>query len=147
MCTWAMQAASSCQPLLNLLQDEILAWTYHHIDETTLQDLQEPGRDPTSLSYMWVFRRRDPEKPMLVYQYHPTHAGSVAAAFLGDFQGYVQTDGYSGYDFLDHRKGISPLGCFAHARRKFMDVVKTLARTGRLGVLTWLWNISEISTK
>ena len=133
MCTWAMQAASSCQPLLNLLQDEILAWTYLNIDETTLQVLQEPGRDPTSLSYMWIFRRGDPEKPVLVYQYHPTRAGSVAAAFLGDFQGYVQTDGYSGYDFLDRTKGIYHIGCLAHARRKFMDVVKAQGKSRKAG--------------
>ena len=117
MCTWTMQAALVCQPLLNLLQDEILAWTYLHIDETTIQVLREPGRDPTTMSYMWVFRRGDPEKPVLVYQYHPSRAGSVAAAFLGDFQGYVQTDGYSGYDFLDRTKGIHHIGCLAHARR------------------------------
>ena len=80
MSTWSIKAASMCQPLLNLFQDEILAGIYLHIDKTTIQVLQEPGRDPTSISYMWIFRSGDLEKPVLVYQYHPTRAGSADVA-------------------------------------------------------------------
>jgi transposase len=124
MCNWAMKAATACLPLVNLLQDEILSGHLINIDETTVQVLVEPGRPPTSKSYMWIFRRGDPEKPVLLYQYHPTRSGDVAATFLRDFKGYVQTDGYSGYDFLDSEQDIEHIGCWAHARRKFKDVVK-----------------------
>jgi len=133
MCNWAMQAASACQPLLNLLQDEVLAGSFINIDETTLQVLQEPGRSPTTKSYMWIFRRGDPDKPVLIYQYHPTRSGDVANAFLRDFQGYVQTDGYSGYNFLDHEKEIHHIGCWAHARRNFMDVIKAQGKNRKSG--------------
>jgi transposase len=37
--------------------------------------------------------------------YDESRSGSVASGFLGDFQGYLQTDGYSGYDFLEGEKG------------------------------------------
>lgn len=133
MCKWAMKAAVICQPLLNLLTDEILAGFYMNIDETTLQVLQEPGRDPTTKSYMWVFRRGDPERPVLIYQYHPTRSGDVVREFLRDFEGYVQTDGYSGYDFLAHQKKIRHVGCWAHVRRKFTDVVKARGANGKTG--------------
>ena len=133
MCNWAMQAASACQPLLNLLQDDILSGFYINIDETTLQVLKEPGREASAKSYMWIFRRGDPEKPILIYQYHPTRSGDVVREFLGDFQGYVQTDGYSGYDFLDHKNGIQHIGCLAHARRKFMDVIKAQGKNRKTG--------------
>ncbi len=106
MCRWAMQAAEACQPLLNLLEEEVLAGMFIQADETTLQVLHEPGRSPTKKSYMWVFRRADPDRPILIYQYHPTRAGDVANAFLRDFEGTVQTDGYAGYDFLDTREAI-----------------------------------------
>lgn len=133
MCNWAMQAASACQPLLNLLQDEVLSGNIINIDETTLQVLREPGRPPTSKSYMWIFRRGDPEKPVLIYQYHPTRSADVARSFLGDFQGFVQTDGYSGYDFLDGLEQVSHVGCWAHARRKFMDMVKAQGKKRKPG--------------
>jgi len=124
MCNWAQKVAEACQPLLNLLQDEIVSGNYINIDETPVQVLAEPGRPPTSKSYMWVFRRGDPEKTALVFEYHATRHGDAAKTFLGDFKGHVQTDGYSGYNFLDIDENINHLGCWAHARRKFTDVVK-----------------------
>lgn len=134
MCNWAMQAAAACQPLLNLLQDTILESSYVNIDETTVQVLKEPGRDPTQKSYMWLFRRGDPDKPVLVYQYHPTRGGEVVRDFLGnDYRGVVQTDGYSGYDFLDKKEGVVHIGCWAHARRKFMDVIKAQGKNRKSG--------------
>ncbi len=124
MCGWAMKVAESCQPLLDLLFGEIRSGPLINIDETTVQVLQEPGRPATSKSYMWVFRGGPEDKPSLMYQYHPTRAGDVAVRFLGGFKGYVQTDGYSGYDFLDGHPDYIHVGCWAHARRKFMDVIK-----------------------
>ena len=133
MCKWAMQAALFCQPLLNLLQDEVLSGHFINIDETTLQVLQEPGRNPTTKSYMWVFRRGDPDRPVLLFQYHPTRSGDVARTFLRDFQGYVQTDGYVAYNFLDYEKDIRHIGCWAHARRGFMDVIKAQGKSRKIG--------------
>jgi len=49
------------------------------------------------------------------------------------FQGYVQTNGYAGYDFLDHVDGIRHVGYWAHARRKFMDVIKAQGNKRKYG--------------
>ena len=133
MCKWAMQAAIACQPLLNLLQDEVLSAYFINIDETPLQVLQEPGRSPTTKSYMWVFRRGDPDRPVLLFQYHPTRSGDVVRTFLRGFQGYVQTDGYAGYNFLDDEKDIRHIGCWAHTRRGFMDVIKAQGKNRKTG--------------
>jgi transposase len=57
----------------------------------------------------------------------------VANAFLRDFEGTVQTDGYSGYDFLDTKKAIRHIGCWAHARRKFTDVTKAQGKKRKAG--------------
>ena len=57
----------------------------------------------------------------------------MAKAFLGDFRGDVQTDGYAGYDFLDRKTGVRHLGCLAHARRKFMDVIKAQGKNRKTG--------------
>ena len=133
MSNWAMRAAEACVPLLNLIHDEILAGKLINIDETTLQVLAEPGRAPTATSYMWLFRRGDPQRPALLYQYHPTRAGDVARTFLGDYRGIVQTDGFSGYDFLDRQAGVRHAGCWAHVRRKFMEVVRAQGKNRTSG--------------
>lgn len=128
MCNWAVKAADACRPLLDLLCQEIRSGPLINIDETTVQVLKEPGRSPTTKSYMWIFRGGVPDKPSLIYRYHPTRSGDVAAAFVNGYEGAVQTDGYSGYGFLNTNKSISHLGCWAHARRTFMDARKARSK-------------------
>jgi transposase len=70
---------------------------------------------------MWVFRGGARDHPLILYQYRPTRSGQVPKDFIGDYQGYVQTDGYTGYDFLKEKQGIIHVGCWAHSRRKFVE--------------------------
>ena len=124
MCHWAVKVADKCKDLIELLRWELLSGPLLNIDETPFQVLHEPGRRFDSKSYMWVVRGGPPDKAVYVYIYAETRSGDVASNFLGTYQGYVQTDGYSGYDFLDSRKSIIHLGCWAHVRRKFKEVVQ-----------------------
>jgi len=124
MCFWAMRVALRCEVLLELLHEENLSGPLVRIDETPLQVLNEPGRAPTTKSYMWVFVGGAVDKPAVVYLYHPTRAGNVPLQYLKGYQGYIQTDGYTAYDELGRQPGIRMLGCMAHARRKFFDVTK-----------------------
>jgi transposase len=52
---------------------------------------------------------------------------------LRDFQGYVQTDGYAAYNFLDYEKDIHHIGCWAHARRGFKNVIKAQGKNRKIG--------------
>jgi len=121
MCNWAMLVAQRCKPLLELLHTEVRSGPLINGDETTVQVLNEPGRKNTSKSYMWVFRGGAPKKPVVVFQYNQSRQGAVAKDFLDDYKGIVQTDGYAGYDFLDNQKDVLHVGCWAHARRKFVE--------------------------
>jgi len=151
MSNWAMKTAELCKPLLTLLQQDILSGPLVNVDETTVQVLNEPGRSPTTKSYMWIFRGGDPKKTTLLYQYHPTRSGDVASVFLRGYQGVVQTDGFAGYDFLDTLKGVDHLGCMAHARRKFMEAKKVRGKSVKksgsadvaLGFITKLYGIEK----
>jgi transposase len=132
MCIWAVKVAEKCKRLVELLRQGILSGPLINIDETTFQVLCEPDRRVDSKSHMWVFRGGPPGKVVVVYIYDESRSGSVASDFLGDYRGYVQTDGYSGYDFLDNREGIIHVGCWAHVRRKFFAVVKALGGKGKV---------------
>ena len=133
MSGWTIQAAQRCRPVLELLREQIRAGPLVRCDETTVQVLDEPGRAAETKSYMWVFHGGPPGRPAIEYQYHPTRSGRVAAAYLAGYEGYVQTDGFVGYDFLDTQEGVTHLGCWAHARRKFVDVTKTLGGKANKG--------------
>ena len=124
MANWGIEVAERCRPLMDLFEKEIRGGPLINVDETTLQVLKEPGRRNTSKSYMWLFRGGVPHKPAVVYRYDPSRSGQVAESFIGDYQGYVQSDAFSGYNRLERKPGIRLLGCWAHARRKFVDVAK-----------------------
>jgi len=99
------------------------------IDETPLQVLDEPGRKNTQKSYMWVFRGGTKDSPVLLFEYQPTRSGKIALKFLKDYQGFIQSDDYAGYDHLDNQPFIIHLGCWAHSRRKFAKVIQTRKKT------------------
>jgi transposase len=124
MSQWMVKAARSCSGLLDLLQNGLLCGPLINIDESPFQVLKEPGRKNTSKSYMWVFRGGAPHRPILLYQYRRTRSGRTALNFLQDYHGYIQSDDFSGYDHLDQNSQIVHLGCWAHSRRKFMNVIK-----------------------
>jgi len=49
---------------------------------------------------------------------------SANELFKGFDSGYLQTDGYKGYNSVANKKDVKQLGCWAHVRRKFTDIVK-----------------------
>jgi transposase len=124
MCRWTMRVAEACIPLKNMLRQEILSGPLINADETRLQVLKEPGRSAQTESYMWVFRGGNLAAPSLYFHYSQTRAASVAEDFFDKYKGVVQTDGYSSYYFLDNEDDIAHIGCFAHARRKFVEAKK-----------------------
>ena len=66
---------------------------------------------------------------MLRYHYAPSRSGRVAAGLLGDYQGFVQTDGYEGYDRPCAQPAIVHVGCMAHARRGFVEAARTFGKS------------------
>lgn len=129
MCSWTVQVAQKCKEVMEILQDHIKSGDIIRIDETTHQVMKEKGRKNKTKSYMWVIRGGPPDRVAIMYHYHPTRASHVAQELLEGFEGYVQTDGYVGYDFIDRSEKMHHVGCFAHARRKFMDVIKSQGKT------------------
>lgn len=124
MANWIIEAHRQCSPLMELLRSEIRSGPLINIDETPFQVLKEPGRANTTQSYMWVFCGGALGAPAVVYQYNPTRSGQVPLDFLSHYQGYVQSDAFSGYEQLGRMQGIAHLGCWVHVRRKFMEVIK-----------------------
>ncbi len=133
MCRWFIQVAEACKPLMEALRVEVRSGRVLNVDETTLQVLKELGRTAETLSYLWVFVGGAVGKPAVEFVYQPTRSGTVAAKYIGDFSGVVQTDAFSGYEFLGLMENVSHILCWAHVRRNFMDVVKAAGPTRAVG--------------
>jgi len=105
-------------------------------DETRVQVLKEPGRDPTSQSWMWVQTSGLPERQVVLFDYTTSRAQEVPLSLLGNYHGCVMTDDYAGYNALALLPGVERLACMAHARRKFVEAqkVQPKGKTGRADI-------------
>lgn len=125
MARWMIQLTDPILPLYRLMEDDLKASDYISCDETRTQVLKEEGKEPQSQSYMWVRARHGPGvRPIILFDYDPSRSGEVPSMLLEGFQGYLQVDGYAGYNEICLIEGVIRLGCMAHVRRKFFDVLK-----------------------
>lgn len=130
MASWMVRVAEKCQPLMVLLGRMLLTGPVINADETPVQVLNEPGRENTTSSYMWVFRGGNPHKPVVLFHYSTTRSGNVAREILKGYTGYVQCDAFSGYNVLE-KEGMLLVGCFAHTRRNFIKVIDARGKDAR----------------
>ena len=124
LANWMIQAGNLVQPVINLLREHLLEYDILQMDESTVQVLKEPGKTAQSKSYLWLQRGGPPAQPVILYDYDPSRSQAVPKRLLAGFKGYLQTDGYDGYNAVVAVNGLSHVGCMAHARRKFSEAVK-----------------------
>lgn len=136
---WMVQAGERLIPLIETLREHLRQAPLIHMDETPLQVNAEADRPASSSSYMWVQRGGPPGEQIVLYHYAPSRGGQVPVALLQDFTGCLLTDGYSGYGDVVRRNDITHAGCWAHARRKFVDAQKAQPK-GKTGKAAWFLN-------
>jgi transposase len=133
LANWMIRAGALIQPLINLLQDRLLAYDIIQMDETTVQVLKEDGKTAQSTSYLWLQRGGPPDQPAVLYDYGPGRGAGVPKRLLAGFTGYLQTDGYDGYNAVVAVNGLTHVACMAHARRKFSEAVKAQGKNKKRG--------------
>jgi transposase len=139
---WMLQVSEAIQPLIDRMKAHLLQNSeLIHMDETTLQVNREEGRKAHSKSYMWVQKGGPPEQPVVLFNYDTRKSSPVAHELLGDNQGILVTDGYEAYTAAAQNNQLIHAGCWAHARRKFIEAQKAQpkAKTGKAD-----WIISQI---
>ena len=70
---------------------------------------------------MWVTLGGSPDEKSILFEYDKSRGQEVPLRLLDGFSGYLQTDGYAGYNAACKQYGLTHLGCWDHARRKFKD--------------------------
>ena len=132
MSNWLMTCTEQYfRPIYDKLRLKLLDADLIHADETEVQVLHEPGRRARSKSYMWLYMTgRYAKEQIALYDYNESRSGAVPKAFLSGYSGYLQTDGYSGYNILSSTKRV---GCLAHARRYFTDALNGMKEHERKG--------------
>lgn len=125
LANWMIYGADRWLSLLtNRMQEHLLSQEILHADETTLQVLREPGKSAESQSYLWLYRTGRIGLQIVLYDYRTTRGGEHPRNFLAGYRGYLHVDGYAGYHKV---MGVTLVGCWAHARRKFDEALKALS--------------------
>jgi transposase len=123
LCGWVADVATALAPIGDELRRQVTAASYLQTDDTPVTILDERG---SRKGRIWTYL--DPLAPQVVFEATPTHAGDGPEAFLSGFAGDLQADAYTGYDALYRTGRIRELGCWAHARRRFVEALPTEAR-------------------
>jgi transposase len=116
---WVGAVGVALAPLVAALRNELLSREVLHADETPVAQL-DPGAGKTKRAYLFAYRSAVGE-PIVVFDYGASRSGSHVREFLGEWKGALLVDDYAGYKAL-WAQGITELGCWAHARRKFFDL-------------------------
>jgi transposase len=128
MANWMLAGSGWLEKIYGRMCVHLLARDIAHADETTLQVLNEDGRAAQSQSYMWLYRSGRDGPPLVLYEYQTTRASSHPRKFLTGFRGYLHVDGYGGYDGLPQ---VILVGCWSHARRKFLEALHLVPAAAR----------------
>jgi transposase len=135
LCDWVGVCARELDAIVLELKREALASGLVQADETPITVLEEHDGKRRRQCWLWVYRGKAGET---VFDFRPTRARDGPADFLRSYRGYLQRDGYQGYNGLPAE--IVGVGCWAHARRHFFEALpsdearatEAIALVGRL---------------
>ena len=119
---WFQEVADLMRPTWYRLKELVLGSDYIQSDETTIPIINNE-KHKTIKGYIWMIRAVMSELVFFHYD-HGSRAQKVALQLFKDYQGVIQTDGYAVYDIYENKKGVLPIGCWAHSRRLFEEALK-----------------------
>jgi len=141
--SWMLKIIPLLNPVVEQLHRIQLEQNVIHADETPLKVIHADK----SKCYMWVYctgtdsptennkSKKDKPPNIVIYDYKNSRSSQCVNDYLQTYNGYLQVDGYVGYENTQ----TTLVGCWAHARRKFMDVKKAQVK-GKTGKADWAIN-------
>ena len=123
---WVMRVGELLGPIVGWMRRDLLGESYLQADETPVPVQMHDGRGENHQAYLWQYGKPGGET---VFDFCMGRGREGPRKFLGNWEGILQTDGYSAYEDIGGPKLVH-VGCWAHARRKFVDAVKVNPQDG-----------------
>ncbi len=119
--TWSMKVfENQVAPLCELLKEKLIKNIYIHADETRIEILKSTENGAPKLGYMWVYTTTKwNSQPIIYFDYAPGRSNQYPEKFLKNYEGYLHTDCYAGYEKLTKSQKIKRCLCLVHLRRYF----------------------------
>jgi transposase len=123
---WVGNVHALLSPLTDAVRAHVFAADVVHADDTTLPVLA-PGLGKTKTGRLWTYVRDErpaagEAAPAVWFAYSPDRKGEHPMQHLEGFRGILQADGYAGFSKLYDGGQVLEAACWAHARRKFIDL-------------------------
>lgn len=133
MSEWLMRSAEALDAPYQTLKQAVLDRGHVFTDDTILpMQNADPLRKTTLKSRIWVYATNDQRgPPITVYDFSTGRQQTAPLNFLDRFKGYLQADGYAGYQALYDSCQVTEVACWAHARRRFVEASRLVKTPGR----------------
>ena len=136
--------ATALIPIRDELRRQVTGATYLQTDDTPVTILEPSGG--SRKGRLWTYL--DPIGRQVVFDATPTHERDGPEAFLAAFAGDLQADAYAGYDALYATGRIREIGCWAHARRGFVEALTTDVRAAlTVALIQQLYEVERASAE
>jgi len=117
---WVLKVGELLIPMVAAMRRELISGSYIQADETPVDVQMHEGRGKNHQAYLWQYSRPGGS---VVFDFRLGRGRDGPKRFLGQFEGILQTDGYTGYDQIGGKKMVHA-ACWAHARRQFFEAVQ-----------------------
>ncbi|MBV8521013.1 MAG: IS66 family transposase [Acetobacteraceae bacterium] len=129
MADWVGQCQRLLAPLVEAVRRHVMSAGKLHADDTPVP-VQTTGMGKTKTGRLWTYVRDDrpwgdTTPPAVWFAYSPDRKGEHPQRHLQDFQGDLQADAYAGFQALYDTGRVREASCWAHVRRKFLDLTLT----------------------
>jgi len=140
---WLSETSKLLAPIAEALKRDLLRESFLQVDETTIQVQHPEVKGKTKRCYIWAYAKPGGE---VFYNFTESRSGRHPDRMLRDFQGVLQTDGFSGYGRLWQR-GLVHVACMAHIRRGFYEQRERKPREVKaiLGVIRRLYRLERLA--
>jgi transposase len=121
---WLLKVGELLIPMVAAIRRELISGTYIQADETPVDVQMHEGRGKNHQAYLWQYGRPG---GTVVFDFRLGRGRDGPKRFLGQFEGILQTDGYTAYDQIGGPRMVHA-ACWAHARRQFFEAVQLNSR-------------------
>lgn len=119
LCGWVEAMHCVCAPLVQAMWQDALTSDYIAVDATgVLVQAAEQCRR----GHFWVLAS---DNGHVLFRYTRRANKQHVRELLGGYQGYLQADAATVYDFLYLDERCVEVGCWAHCRRRFFEALST----------------------
>ena len=120
LCDWVSWVSDLLTPIVKEMKNILFENRLIQSDDTPVRVQDRSKKGKCRRSYLWSYCI--PGKDV-VYDFTMSRNRDGPTRFLAGFEGYLQSDGYGGYNQVLRRDRLSHIGCMAHVRRRFYEAL------------------------